>query len=76
MIEKLTSRKFIAWVATVLVAIAGLLTGGLSFPQFMIAVAAASATYQAAEGLADAGHGIGRTEYVAELEAFDAPPHG
>jgi len=77
-IEKLQSRKFITWMVAMLIAIAGMLSGGLSFPEFMLAVGGASATYQAAEGIADAGHGIGsaRTEYVGELTAIEANPRG
>lgn len=53
MMRKLTSRKFWAFVLAVVGAVAGLMTGEITFPQFLTALVAAAASYQVAEGFAD-----------------------
>ena len=54
--QKLQSRKFWAFIIAIVAAVAGLATGEVTFPQFIMAVAAASGTYQLGEGIADRGN--------------------
>ena len=53
------SRKFLSFLAALLVALAGLVSGALTFPDFVQTVTLAAASYQAAEGVADAFGGRG-----------------
>ncbi len=59
MFEKLTSRKLWAMVLAVVAAVAGMMTGDLTVPQGIQAITAAVIAYMAAEGIADAGRGMG-----------------
>lgn len=53
---RLTSRKFLVWVGTVLALISQLILGNIDPTAFITAFVAAGATYQAAEGVADHGN--------------------
>lgn len=57
MAHKLGSRKFWALIIALVTALAGLMTGELRFPEFVMAVVASAASYQVGEGIADGGRG-------------------
>ena len=60
LLDKLTSRKFWAYIASLVAAASGLFLGEINFPLFVAAVVAASGTYQLSEGIADGKPEIGR----------------
>jgi hypothetical protein len=53
---KFQSRKFWVFIIGFVSAVAGLVLGDLTFPQFMMAIIALAGTYQAGEGIADRGN--------------------
>lgn len=50
---KLSSRKFLALLTALLTALAGVASHQIDFAQFLLAVVAAIAVYQASEAVAD-----------------------
>lgn len=61
-VAKFTSRKWWAFVIAAVSAVAALMVGDLTVPDFVKAILVAAGTYQLAEGAVDAAARFGRQE--------------
>lgn len=72
--ERLTSRKFIAFVVGIVAA--SVYAAGLIDEKGLAAVVTAAGTYQIGEGLADFGQSRANTEAAVSLAHLDAAKEG